>query len=341
MTAALLAGCGGHKTAAPPPSSTTVPSTTTTKPKPKPKPQSLAPLTGLYQANKTQLKAPAVVIKIDNIDAARPQTGIDQADVVYEELVEGGLTRLAAIFQSQYPTTVGPVRSGRLTDEGIADDLNGPVFAYSGTNAVFLPILRSQPLTDADDGNRPGFFWRMPWAVSPHNLYTNAAALATASSTHTAPHPLFFYHAGHTAFGGAGMQPAAGVNIGFPAAFVGWTYNGKTALWYRSQNGTPDMVRNGPQLTASNIVIEFIPYSTSLMATGEGGPPAPIPAGNMVGTGTAWVLSAGHVVKGTWSRPNLTTVTTFKDAKGAQFRLTAGKTWVELVPWGINPLILP
>jgi hypothetical protein len=341
MTAALLAGCGGHKAAAPPPTSTTVPATTTTKPKPKPKPPQTAPLTGLFQPNKAQLRAPAVVIKIDNVDAARPQTSIDQADVVYEELVEGGLTRLAAVFQSKYPTTVGPVRSGRLTDTGIADDLNSPVFAYSGTNAVFLPILRSQPLTDADDGNRPGFFWRVPFAASPHNLYTNAAALATTSSTHTPPHPLFLYHAPHAAFTGAGIQPAAVVNIGFPAAFVGWNYNGKTALWNRSQNRTPDTVRNGPQLAASNVVIEFIPYSTSLMATGEGGPPSPIPAGNLVGTGLAWYFSAGHVVKGTWSRPNLTTVTTFKDAKGAPVRLTAGKTWVELVPWGITPLVVP
>ena len=106
-----------------------------------------------------RLVAPAVVVKIDNVDAARPQTGVNQADVVYEEMVEGGLTRLAAIFQSQYPTVVGPVRSGRLTDAGIADDLNHPVLAYSGTNAIFLPILQSQPLTGSTPRTtRPSFY---------------------------------------------------------------------------------------------------------------------------------------------------------------------------------------
>ena len=127
-----------------------------------------------------------MVVKIDNVDAARPQSGINQADVVYEEEVEGGLTRLAAVFQSQYPAVVGPVRSGRLTDEGIADDLNHPVFAYSGTNAIFLPILRSQPVTDVDDDNHPGLFYRSNLNVAPHNLYANVASLA-ACVDH--PHP--------------------------------------------------------------------------------------------------------------------------------------------------------
>ena len=109
-----------------------------------------------------------MVVKIDNVDAARPQTGVNQADVVYEELVEGGLTRLAAVFQSQYPTVVGPVRSGRLTDEGIADDLNHPVFAYSG-HQRHLPARSSasQPVTDVDDGNRPDLFWRSNLAAAP------------------------------------------------------------------------------------------------------------------------------------------------------------------------------
>ena len=87
------------------------------------------------------------------------------------------------MFQSQYPNLVGPVRSGRLTDPAIVDDLNHPVFAYSGTNAVFLPILRSQPVTAVDDGNHGGSFWRTGLHASPHNLYSSVLALAGVSTT--------------------------------------------------------------------------------------------------------------------------------------------------------------
>jgi hypothetical protein len=343
MAAALLSGCGGHgKVATPSTTATTAAPTTTTKAKPKPHPSSkYAPLTGLPPANAAQLRAPAVVVKIDNVDAARPQTGVNQADVVYEELVEGGLTRLAAVFQSQYPSIVGPVRSGRLTDEGIADDLNRPVFAYSGTNAVFLPILRSQPLVDADDDNRPNEFWREPWAPIPHNMYTNVAALAKLPGTGGPPKPLFSYHPSNVLFTGAGLGAALAVTVGFQSASIVWSYNPHTHLWSRTQNGTADVDRGGQQLTTTNVVVEFIPYSTSLMASGEGGPPVPIPAGNMVGRGTAWFFSEGRLVRGTWSRSRLTSVTTYRDAKGHTVELTAGRTWVELVPIGSVPSVTP
>jgi hypothetical protein len=301
----------------------------------------VAPLTGLPQPNKAQLNAPAVVVKIDNLDAARPQTGLNQADIVYEEMVEGGLTRLAAIFQSQYPAVVGPVRSGRLTDEGIADDLNHPVFAYSGTNGVFLPILRAQPFTDVDDSNWPSEFYRVAYKVAPHNLFTNAAALAQRSTTHTGPHPLFTYRSNSTPFTGAGITPAAGITINFPAALIQWTYSPATHLWLRDQNSTLDVDSTGAQLSAANVVVEFIPYSSSLEESGEGTADVPIPTGNMVGAGTAWYFSAGHLVKGTWSRSSLTTVTTWKDGAGHTVALTAGRTWVELVPVGTTPTVAP
>ncbi len=346
LGATVLAGCGGHHklTLQRPPAATVPPTTvatttTTTRPKPKPKP--LQPLTGLPATSAAQVTNPAVIVKIDNIDAARPQTGPNQADIVYEELVEGGLTRLAAVFQSGYPTVVGPVRSGRLTDIGIADDYNHPVFAYSGTNGVFLPILRSQPFTDVDGDNHPGAFYRVSFAATPHNLYSNVATLAAISSTRTAPLPIFSYHAPGAPFTGAGVSPAQHVGITFPDARVAWDYNAATGLWQRTQNGTPDLDRSGQQMTANNVVIQFVPYVTSGLATGEGGPPAPIPEGILTGTGKAWFLSGGRIVGGTWSRPNLTTRTTFKDQAGAVIRLAPGRTWIELVPVGTAPQLVP
>jgi hypothetical protein len=297
-------------------------------------------LTGLLQSKKSQLADPAVVVKIDNVDAARPQTGVNQADVVYEELVEGGLTRLAAVFQSQYPATVGPVRSGRLTDSAIADDLNHPVFAYSGTNGIFLPVLRSQPLTDVDDGNRPDLFWRNG-AAAPHNLYANVASLAGASKTDTPPHPLFAYLASGTAFTGPGIVPVSRIGINFPANAVTWDWNTTLRAWTRDQDGTADVDQAGVQINAANIVVQFVPYVTSAMATGEGAPPAPIPTGELVGSGTAWYLSNGRLVRGSWSRSALTARTVYNDASGSAIHLTPGRTWVELVPVGTVPTLVP
>jgi hypothetical protein len=343
-----LAACGhGHPAARAVPttvttSTTVAPTTTTTRPKPRtPPPPPTSPLTGLYQPNSHQLSAPAVVVKIDNVDEARPQTGINQADVVYEEEVEGGLTRLAAVFQSKYPAVVGPVRSGRLTDEGIADDLNHPVLAYSGTNAIFLPILRSQPVTDVDGENYPGLFYRSGANVAPHNLYSDVAWLAAASATHRPPLPLFGFVPAGGQFSGPGLAPAAGVALSFPAASVRWDYSPKYRLWVRTQNGSADVDQSGTRLSADNVIVQFVPYVSSGEATGEGGPPASIPEGELVGSGPAWYLSGGRVLGGSWTRSALTTLTVFKDGHGHSVRLNRGRTWIELVPLGAPSTLIP
>jgi hypothetical protein len=281
------------------------------------------------------------VVKIDNIDEARPQTGVNSADIVYEELVEGGLTRLAAIFQSHYPTVVGPVRSGRLTDEAIADNLNHPVFAYSGTNPIFLPLLEAQPVTTANDNNHPELFYRSGSKPAPHNLYSSVLALAGISSTHAPPAPLFQYHRHGLPLVGAGVGHATQISISFPDASVGWKFDPRTGVWLRSQNGTLDVDTDGQQLYTTNIVVMFVNYFTSAMATGEGGPPAPIPEGVLTGSGHAWYLSGNRIVKGTWSRASLTALTSYRDEAGHPILLAPGRTWIELVPVGSLPSVTP
>ncbi len=299
------------------------------------------PLTGLLAHNPGQLHATAVVVKIDNVDVARPQAGIGQADIVYEEMVEGGLTRLAAVFQSDYPTVVGPVRSGRLTDEFIADDLNHPVFAFSGTNANFLPILDSQPVTPVNENNEPALFYRAGPNAAPDNLYSNVAALAQLSKTKTAPAALLSYLPNGSQFGGPGGGPAGSITISFPAASIYWQYSAQAGGWVRDQNGTPDVDASGRAIVATNVVVMFVNYVTSGMAVGEGVPPTPIPEGVLTGTGQAWFLSAGKIVRGTWSRPSLTAVATYQNVAGGPVPLTAGNTWIELVPIGDVPTVTP
>jgi Protein of unknown function (DUF3048) N-terminal domain/Protein of unknown function (DUF3048) C-terminal domain len=341
VAASVLGACGSHHRVAAPASTTTTgpppTSTTTTQPPPPP----VFPLTGMLASNPGQLRAPAVVVKIDNVDSARPQQGIGQADVVYEEMVEGGLTRLAAVFQSDYPTVVGPVRSGRLTDEFIADDLNNPVYAFSGTNANFLPILDSQPVTPVNENLEPALFYRAGPHVAPDNLYSNVTALARLSRTMTAPLPLFSYLANGNQFGGPGGAAASSIAITFPAASIYWQYRAEVGGWVRDQDGSLDADASGQAIVATNVVVMFVNYVTSGMAVGEGVPPTPIPEGVLTGTGQAWFLSAGKILRGTWSRTGLTAVATYQNLAGGPVSLVAGKTWIELVPTGDVPTVTP
>ena len=314
-------------------SSTTVAPTTTLPPP-------TYPLTGLPAKSAAAMHTPAVVIKIDNVPEARPQTGVDGADVVYDAMVEGGLSRLAAIYQSSYPSLVGPVRSGRLTDEGVSDDLNRPLLVFAGTNANFMPLLQAQPVDVVTMDNHPEMFTRIG-GNAPHNLFTNVARLAGLSSTHAPPPSLFTFLKAGQSFTGAGIAPAASFSYSFPAASFSWAWDAATGKWNRTQDGTPDVMNSGKQISATNVVFLTVQYITSGMATGEGLPPAPIPEGILTGTGTAWFFTHGKFVKGTWSRPSLTTPATYKDTAGATIALAPGNTWVELAQAGTGPSVTP
>jgi hypothetical protein len=302
----------------------------------------LAPLTGL-PVTAAAAKQVAVVVKIDNVSAALPQSGVGQADVVYEEMVEGGLTRLAAVFQSQYPSVVGPVRSGRLTDEGIADDLGHPVLAFAGANAVFLPQLEAQPLSVVDDDNFPAIYYRDNSRAAPHNLYAGVGSIAATASGATPPPALWKFRTSGRPFTGAGITPAASVSIPFPDATAGWTWNGRDNLWLRSQNGAVDTDSTGVQYSAANVIVQFVPYTISGYVSGEGAAAqgTPIPTGELVGSGAAWFLSDGELVKGHWTRSSLTAPTVYTDSAGVPVKLQPGRTWVELPPVGtavsVNP----
>ncbi|MBO0728239.1 MAG: DUF3048 domain-containing protein [Acidimicrobiaceae bacterium] len=317
-----------------PPTTTTVPPTTTTTP-----PPPVAPLTGLLQPNAAQLRAPAVVVKIDNIDDARPQTSVNQADVVYEEMVEGGLTRLAAVFQSHYPTVVGPVRSGRLTDIAIVDNLNHPALVFAGANGLFMPTLRAQPVDDIDIDNKPGFFTRDGSRAAPHNLYTNVAADGANDKGAGPPAPLFTYRIAGAPLGAAGTRPASVAAMAWPAASVEWRYQPAWKVWYRMQNGTLDVDRSGLALTATNVVIQAVPYVTSAYANEPSSGITPIPKGKLYGTGNAWILSGGATVAAHWTRSTVTGATTYTDGTGHPINLAPGRTWVELIQAGTAPAI--
>jgi hypothetical protein len=303
---------------------TTAPSTTTTAP-----PQ-LAPLTGLPINDPAVLARAAVVVKVDNVEPkARPQAGIGQADVVFEERVEGSVTRLMAIFHSEEAAPVGPVRSARTSDIGIFSSLGRPYFAWSGANPTFAGRIRAANVVDVGYDAATAHYYRDRGRPAPSNLMLRATAdLRTIPAEgQSVPQPLFTFRDGIEP--PAHLETVAGVSVSYGtsagSAPVEYRWNGQG--WGRSQKGTAHVDATGAQVAPANVVIQFVTYAASDTSDQFGNA---IPEAQLVGEGEAWVLTAGGIVVGRWQKPSLEAVTTYTDVDGQPIRLTPGKTWVAL-----------
>ncbi|MGI9023332.1 MAG: DUF3048 domain-containing protein [Acidimicrobiales bacterium] len=272
-------------------------------------------------------------MKIDNVVAARPQAGVDAADVVYEEVVEGGLTRLLAVFQSTDGDDIGPVRSVRPTDPDLAAPFGG-VFAYSGGSDRFDAEIRSTPgltIASADADGTP--FTRHGPHTGDHTVYTSTAALYALVPAGAAPPPAFspFLPAGQ-AFAPAGATPATAMSLVIGTQPVGFDYDAATKTWKRTNNGRPDILQNDVQVAPTNVIVQIVDYEPVEGATDAAG--SQVYVAKTVGTGEAFILSEGMVLQGRWSKSSQSAMTTYTDAAGAPVALPPGRTWVELPATG-------
>lgn len=319
------------KAAAP---TTTEATTTTTEAPTTTAPQPIAPLTGQV-GDPARIARPALVVKIDNVEPkARPQVGINEADVVYEERVEGSVTRLLAVFHSSDSVPVGPVRSARSSDIGIISALHRPFFAWSGANATFAERVRGANIVDVGYDALSGEYFREPTRRAPDNLMLKSTATVQAlPADGSAPPPaLFEYRASGQQT--AHVEPAEGVRVTYGAAAGGapveYRWNG--AGWARTQAGTPHVDVGGNQVAPPNVVIQFTPYASSGVTDQLG---QFIPEAQTVGEGDAWILTGGGLsphglVQAHWSKPSLDAVTTYTDVDGNPVLLNPGRTWVAL-----------
>jgi hypothetical protein len=292
-----------------------------------------APLTGA-PADASKLSRPLLIVKIDNAPKARPQAGINQADVVYEERVEGSVTRFLAIYHSTDVAPVGPVRSARTSDIGVLASLNRPFYAWSGANNFFAARIREANLADVGYDRASGHYFRAGDRPAPHNLMLKSTVelMALPNEGSSPPPALFTYRRGDNAEP-AHLEQVNGVNITFGssagAAPVEYRWTG--AGWARFQKGTPHVDAAGTQIAPENVIVQFTPYASSGVNDQFG---KPIPEAQLVGSGEAWVLTAGGLVQGTWHKPTLEAVTTYTDVDGNPIGLTPGRTWVALPPPG-------
>jgi glucose/arabinose dehydrogenase len=321
------AGCGAATET--PAAAATVPVPTPALPPP---PPVVWPLTGVESG--TVPARPALAVKIENSIDARPQTGLGAADLVWEEVVEGGITRYVAVYHSTLPAEIGPVRSIRPMDPAIAAPLHG-LMAFSGGAKGYVQALTDAglQLVSADAG--AGGFHRISARTAPHNVYADPAALLAQADAGHAAAPAAQFDIAATA------EQATAVTAGAPAAAVQltlsglshprWTWSSPDGRWVRAEGSTPAVEPDGAALDATNVVVLRVDVVDTARKDAAGNP---VPETVMVGSGQALVATGGRTVAATWAKTAVTERLTLTGPDGAPLRLAPGATWVELVPNG-------
>jgi hypothetical protein len=292
------------------------------------------PLTGAPAPSGSVPARPALGVKIGNYSGDRPSAGLNQADIVFEEPVEGSITRILAVFQCQSAPLVGDLRSAREPDVGILSQLSHPVFAHAGGIDPVLALLKAAPITDINVLDGSGSVLIKPAGrVAPYSTFTSTAAMwALYPSDVTPPSPIYQYSS--TLPSGAVSGSGVSVHIPFSASSdVTWQWNGATNSYLRLYSNVPDKLLDGSQTAAANVVIMTV-HTTSgpWVENSEGGLEVQVTA---TGSGPLVVMRNGVAITGTWSRASLTEPATLTAANGSPITLQPGNTWNELVPVGI------
>jgi hypothetical protein len=320
----LLAGCSGKSS---PQSAAPASPTTTTAP-------ATFPLTGLASGGAVTAGRPALSVKIDNLDLARPQAGLGTADIVVEQPVEGGLTRLFATWQSRDAGQIGPVRSARPVDALLLRQLGPSLFAFAGASAgVLQTIQRDSGATLIDPSSAPGAFQRVGGRSAPHNVFSSTAALYAAgrrANSKLGPPRAFLTFAPEPS---AAARPARIARMSFsPATRASWQWNGSAFVRY--QNGTLDRLADGGAISSTNVVVMSVAVRPGAN-TDVLGHHTPDPV--LTGTGRVWVLRDGKVVTGTWRRAAAGKPMQLLGADGKPLPVHPGRTWIELLPTPQQP----
>ncbi|MFP8961773.1 DUF3048 domain-containing protein [Streptomyces nanhaiensis] len=282
-----------------------------------------SPFTGESVADAS---APVLAVKIDNVAAARPQTGLERADIVYVEQVESGLTRLLAVYSSDLPPTVGPVRSARESDIELLRQFGEPALAYSGAQSGLVPVLEASPLRLVPPGEAPGAYSRSADRPAPHNMYLDPrAALREAPDGVSGASDIGFRFGAAPRGGRAGTEEA----VRFPAARYSFTWSEEDDRWLVSIDGREATTTDGGRLGAPTVVVQRVEIRDSRFSD-RGGSVSPY--SETVGSGEATVLRGGRAYEARWSRPSAESGTEFTTPDGDPMTFAEGQVWVVLAP---------
>nr|WP_145489962.1 DUF3048 domain-containing protein [Streptomyces incarnatus] len=261
-----------------------------------------------------------LAVKIDNVPAARPQTGLDAADVVYAEQVEGGLSRLMAVYATRLPSTVGPVRSARASDLELLGQFDRPYLAFSGAQRKLLPLIGRAPVRSESPDEAAGAYYRDSARAAPHNLCLRPARLLPSAPGAGALTTGFRY--GPAPSGGT---PVTSRTVRCPAARFTFTWSAARHGWLIGMDGTPTVTTDGPRPAPPTVVVQYVGIHDSPYHDVLGNP---TPSTETVGAGRAEVLRDGRSFATTWSRPAMTGGTAFTGADGGPLDFAAGQVRV-------------
>jgi hypothetical protein len=264
---------------------------------------------------------PVLAVKIDNLAPARPQTGLTGADIVYVIPVEGGLSRLLAVFSSHVPAVIGPVRSAREDDLELLRQFGRPAFAYSGAQPQLLPVVGRARIVDLYDGRVRGYV-RDPRRAAPHNLYARSSQLLAQAPGASKARDIGFR------FGPppAGGRPVTSFSVSYPAASFTFRWSARDGRWLVSIDGKTAQAAEGGELSAPTVVIQYTKIRTSRFLEAGARPPY----AQSTGAGTGLVLRGGQAYTVRWSRPDADGGTTFTTASGQPMTFARGPVWVVL-----------
>jgi len=280
--------------------------------------------TGLPGENKQIL-----VVKIDDTNAAHPQIGIEDADLVYVEQVEGGLTRLAAIYTSKLPPLIGPIRSARISDIELLAQFGRVGFAYSGAQSKMRPVIAEANLENLSaERNPPSIYGKDPNRIGPVDMILKPDLLLERANANpkirieTATASVF-------AFGDApkGETNTAIAKIKWPSAKYELRWDSANEKWLIYFNEKPNMAANGEHLYADTAIIQIVSITPSIYGDKFG---EITPFSKTTGSGKAVMLRDGFSYQISWQRNLETDVTTWKSEDGGVANFKPGRTWIFL-----------
>ena len=280
----------------------------------------VAAFTGL-PADDTVTSRAALAVKLDNAVGGPPQWNLADADLVFEENVEG-ITRFVAVYQSNMPDRIGPVRSARTSDIDILASLNRPILAWSGGNPGVTRAVRGAHtygwLSNLS-AQSSDCFWRSRTRSAPHNLLLDPAC-ARASATLAGPAQPVFLHDGG---GDVPGERDERFTVHMDGLDVTWVWDAGSQRFQRRQRGSWHIDADGDQIGAENVVVLFVDYRRSAADSRS-------PEAVTVGTGRAALHRGGRTITGTWSRPDRFSPFMLFAADGRPLTLAPGTTFVEL-----------
>lgn len=292
-----------------------------------------SPLSGLPLTDPASLYRRAIAVKVENDPAARPQSGLDRAELVYEEMVEAGVTRFIALYLDSFAEEIGPVRSVRPTDIRVLEYYE-PLLAASGGSSLVLGVLEASPINYITENDHPQCFYRTRDRRAPHNLYTSSTLMRQALRDMK----LEEYHWSSSAFtfGEPGTEPGVVYPVTAIQVYylgstkVDYVYDSSRQVYLRNVGGQPHLDKTtGTQLAPATVIVQYVELEDTGVTDMAGNVS---PDAMVVGSGEALVFSGGTLVKGTWSKENVTSRTVFLDEGGREVSILPGQVWIHMIP---------